>query len=125
MGTAVTNARSALGRSHSIRRNRWFERRTVFNLYTMDLANPCTQGFQSGAANSNKSGIIFFPGSAGLFRNGALAGGLGVSGDGVDQDDYVAAAARKDSKRPQYPRGSNYGSGRAAAVLQIPRNPSN
>jgi uncharacterized protein GlcG (DUF336 family) len=26
-----------------------------FNLYTMDLANPCTQGFQSGAANSNKS----------------------------------------------------------------------
>src|ERR1700681_863668 len=59
-----------------------------FNLYTMDLANPCTQGFQSGAANSNKSGIVFFAGSAGLFRNGALAGGLGVSGDGVDQDDY-------------------------------------
>src|SRR5437899_1301883 len=59
-----------------------------FNLYTMDLANPCTQGFQSGAANSNKSGIVFFPGSAGLLRNGALVGGLGVSGDGVDQDDY-------------------------------------
>ena len=41
-----------------------------FNLYTMDIANPCTQGFQSGPANSNKSGIVFFPGSAGLFRNG-------------------------------------------------------
>src|SRR6266446_4202881 len=41
-----------------------------FNLYTLDQANPCTQGFQSGAANSNKSGIVFFPGSAGLFRNG-------------------------------------------------------
>src|SRR5260370_15426192 len=51
-----------------------------FNLYTTDLANPCTQGFQSGAANSNKSGIVFFPGSAGLFRNGVLAGGVGVSG---------------------------------------------
>src|SRR6266478_4016393 len=34
-----------------------------FNLYTMDLANPCTQGFQGGAANANKSGIVFFPGS--------------------------------------------------------------
>src|SRR5256886_1608131 len=33
-----------------------------FNLYTMDLANPCTQGFQSGPSNSNKSGIVFFPG---------------------------------------------------------------
>src|SRR5256884_5143914 len=43
-----------------------------FNLYTMDFANPCTQGFQSGAANANKSGVVFFPGSAGLFRNGVL-----------------------------------------------------
>src|SRR6266849_4700855 len=37
-----------------------------FNLYTMDLANPCTQGFQGGAANANKSGIVFFPGTAGF-----------------------------------------------------------
>ena len=60
-----------------------------FNLYLQDLANPCTQGFQAGAPNVNKSGIVFFPGSAGLYRNGILVGGLGVSGDGVDQDDYV------------------------------------
>jgi len=26
-----------------------------------------------------------------LYVNGALVGGLGVSGDGVDQDDYAAA----------------------------------
>src|SRR5437867_9748572 len=62
-----------------------------FNLYTMDLANPCTQGFQTGAANSKKSGIVFFPGSAGVCRNGTLVGGLGVSGDGVDHADYVPA----------------------------------
>src|SRR5258707_180682 len=71
-----------------------------FNLYTMDLANPCTQGFQSGAANLNKSGIVFFPGSAGLFRSGALAGGLGVSGDGVDQDDYVTNGGTKGFEAP-------------------------
>ncbi len=61
------------------------------SLYAQDVANPCTQGFQSGPPNSNKSGIIFFPGSVGLYRNGILVGGLGVSGDGVDQDDYVAS----------------------------------
>src|SRR5260370_17760844 len=66
----------------------------------MDLANPCTQGFQGGAANSNKSGIVFFPGSAGLFRNGALVGGLGVSGDGVDQDDYVTSGVTKGFEAP-------------------------
>ncbi|HXL21458.1 MAG TPA: heme-binding protein [Candidatus Dormibacteraeota bacterium] len=60
-----------------------------FNLYLQDTANPCTQGAQTGAANANKSGIVFFPGSAGLYRNGVLIGGLGVSGDGVDQDDFV------------------------------------
>jgi len=37
-----------------------------FNLFTMDLANPCTQGFQGGMANSNKSGIVFFSGERGF-----------------------------------------------------------
>ena len=64
-----------------------------YNLYLQDIQNPCTQGFQSGPPNVNKSGIVFFPGSAGLYRNGALVGGLGVSGDGVDQDDYVTSGA--------------------------------
>lgn len=60
-----------------------------FTLYTNDVANPCTQGSQP--SGPNQSGIVFFPGSVGLYRNGVLVGGLGVSGDGVDQDDYVAA----------------------------------
>src|SRR5258708_20010997 len=47
-----------------------------FNLYTADSANPCTQGFQSGAPNDKKSGIVFFPGIAGLSQNGALFCGL-------------------------------------------------
>ena len=60
-----------------------------FPLFLKDLANPCTQGSQ--AANANQSGVVFFPGSVPLYVNGVLAGGLGVSGDGVDQDDYAAA----------------------------------
>jgi uncharacterized protein GlcG (DUF336 family) len=61
-----------------------------FNLYVNDTANACTQGTQP--PNPNQNGIVFFPGSAPLYRGGVLVGGLGVSGDGVDQDDFVTAA---------------------------------
>ena len=60
-----------------------------FPLFQKDLANPCTQGSQP--ATANQSGVVFFPGSLPLYLNGQLIGGLGVSGDGVDQDDYDAA----------------------------------
>jgi len=96
-----------------------------FNLYTMDLANPCTQGFQSGAANSNKSGIIFFPGSAGLFQNGALIGGLGVSGDGVDQDDYVTSGGTKGFEAPVNIRADQIvDQGVRLPYFKFPRNPT-
>ncbi|MGC2112212.1 MAG: heme-binding protein [Candidatus Korobacteraceae bacterium] len=60
-----------------------------FNLYVNDTANACTQGTQP--KNPYQNGIVFFPGSLPLYRNGVLVGGLGVSGDGVDQDDFVTA----------------------------------
>jgi len=97
-----------------------------FNLYTMDLANPCTQGFQTGAANSNKSGIVFFPGSAGLYRNGALVGGLGVSGDGVDQDDYVTSGGTAGFEAPANIRADQIiDQGVRLPYFKFPRNPTN
>jgi uncharacterized protein GlcG (DUF336 family) len=44
-------------------------------------------------AGPNQNGVVFFPGSTALYRNGHLVGGLGVSGDGVDQDDTVTFVA--------------------------------
>ena len=61
-----------------------------FNLFLNDTANPCTQGSQP--AGANQSGIVFFPGSTGLYVGGKLMGGLGLSGDGVDQDDFVTSS---------------------------------
>jgi uncharacterized protein GlcG (DUF336 family) len=61
-----------------------------FPLYQFDTLHACTQGSQ--AANPNQNGIVFFPGSLPLYKNGVLVGGLGVSGDGVDQDDFVTSA---------------------------------
>ena len=40
--------------------------------------------------NKLKNGIQIFPGSVPIYRNHQLVGGIGVSGDGVDQDDMVA-----------------------------------
>jgi uncharacterized protein GlcG (DUF336 family) len=37
-----------------------------------------------------RNGIITFPGGIPLYKNGQLVGGVGVSGDAVDQDEFVA-----------------------------------
>jgi uncharacterized protein GlcG (DUF336 family) len=97
-----------------------------YNLFVQDLANPCTQGYEAGAANVNKSGIVFFPGSVGLYRNGALVGGLGVSGDGVDQDDYVTAGGGAGFEAPTQIRADQVLiSGVRLPYLLFPRNPTN
>lgn len=59
-----------------------------------DSFNPQTNFHQP--FNLNQNGIVFFPGSAPLYKtvNGVkqLVGGFGISGDGVDQDDVVTFA---------------------------------
>jgi hypothetical protein len=47
-----------------------------------------------------QNGIQIFPGGIPLYKNGQLAGGIGVSGDGVDQDDYIAAAGAMGFEPP-------------------------
>jgi uncharacterized protein GlcG (DUF336 family) len=52
-----------------------------------------SRNFQAGGDLTRQNGIVFFPGSAPIYGAGTLVGGLGVSGDGVDQDDVVTAAS--------------------------------
>ena len=52
--------------------------------------------------NSNRQeGLIEFPGGLPLYRNGELVGGIGVSGDGVEQDENVAEAGAKGFEAPK------------------------
>jgi hypothetical protein len=52
---------------------------------------PENLGFQSTATdNRAANGLQIFPGSVPIYRDGTLVGGIGVSGDGVDQDDMIA-----------------------------------
>lgn len=68
-----------------------------FDLFVYDTLNPCTEGpgpSRGGArAFLNQNGITWFPGSVPLYKNRQLVGGVGVSGDGVEQNDYVSQAA--------------------------------
>jgi uncharacterized protein GlcG (DUF336 family) len=46
------------------------------------------------------NGITIFPGGFPLYRNGQMIGAVGVSGDGVDQDDIVGASGTHDFLAP-------------------------
>jgi uncharacterized protein GlcG (DUF336 family) len=65
-----------------------------FDLYVYDTKNACTEGPGPSRGGNrsflNQSGIVWFPGSVPLYRGDRVIGGLGVSGDGVEQDDYVS-----------------------------------
>jgi uncharacterized protein GlcG (DUF336 family) len=58
------------------------------SVFGYDAFHPDTTFHKSGA---NSSGVVFFPGSSGVYVNGKIVGGFGVSGDGVDEDDFVTA----------------------------------
>lgn len=60
----------------------------LFNLKTLSLKTPT----DSGVKNPLKNGITIFPGGIPLYKNGQYVGAIGVSGDGVDQDDVIAFA---------------------------------
>ena len=44
----------------------------------------------TGGQNRLSNGIQIFPGSVPIYRGNQLIGGIGVSGDGIDQDDMVS-----------------------------------
>jgi uncharacterized protein GlcG (DUF336 family) len=73
------------------------------NALTTRTLGPLTQpgGPLWNIGNSNrKTGLIEFPGGMPLYRGNELIGGIGVSGDGVDQDEEVAAAGAKGFEAP-------------------------
>ena len=69
--------------------------------------------------------MVFFPGSEPLYINGVLVGGLGVSGDGVDQDDYVTAGGAAGFEAPADIRADQIViDGVRLPYLKFPRNPT-
>jgi len=93
-----------------------------FPLYVNDVAVACRQGSQP--PNPNQNGIAFFPGSTPLYKNSQLVGGLGVSGDGVDQNDLVTAGGATGFAPPIAIRADQIIlDGARLPFLKFPRNP--
>ena len=71
----------------------------LLGLSPTDVPQNCTGvGIQAGPTVvpstvtelKTANGLQIFPGSVPIYRNNTLVGGIGVSGDGVDQDDMIA-----------------------------------
>ena len=75
------------------------------NALTTRSLGPLTQPggplWNIGNSNRAEGGLIEFPGGMPLYHNGELVGGIGVSGDGVEQDENVAEAGTKGYEAPK------------------------
>jgi len=115
-----------------------FQLDLVYNQLVKGAAGDTSTGCAGRAAGADaapgplpaaRNGIQIFPGGLPIYRSGALVGAIGVSGDGVDQDDMVAflalanaglgnapSAMRADRLAPQ---------GTALRYVQCPQSPFN
>jgi hypothetical protein len=66
------------------------------------------RNFRDPTDIGNQNGVVYFPGSSPLYKSSTLVGGLGVSGDGVDQDDVVTTAAQQTLAAPLGIRADNF-----------------
>lgn len=71
------------------------------------------------------NGIQIFPGSVPLYKNGVLVGAVGISGDGVDQDDIISAGGGNGfSPAPGIRSDQVFVRGVRLPFLKFPRSPN-
>ena len=112
--------------SHEL--NEW----SVFNVgLQLDLIKVNLQTVLSGgfapctSIPTLPNGIQIFPGSMPLYKNGVLVGAIGISGDGVDQDDLIAAAGGAGYAPPVAIRSDQvFVRGVRLPFLKFPRSPN-
>ena len=71
------------------------DRFSIITPTAFTVTNPVNGAVFTTSTNVNPNlpnGITIFPGGFPLYRNGILIGAIGVSGDGIDQDDLVSAS---------------------------------
>ncbi len=75
------------------------------NALTTRSLGPLTQPggplWNIGNSNGADGGLIEFPGGVPLYKDGKLIGAVGVSGDGVEEDENVAEAGAKGFEAPK------------------------
>ncbi len=88
---------------------------------TADFSSPPVR---NGLRLDLPTGITIFPGGFGLYRSGVLIGAIGISGDGVDQDDIVGASGTHDFLAPNAIRSDQFDfHGTRLPYAKFPRDP--
>src|SRR3546814_14109797 len=75
-----------------------------------DTLFPYTTLVRSAGRNRLQNGIQIFPGSVPIYRGDQLVGAIGVSGDGIDQDDMISFL------------GAHNGGARVAGIGNAPKD---
>jgi uncharacterized protein GlcG (DUF336 family) len=89
------------------------------NALTNALTPPCP------SIPNIANGIQIFPGSVPLFKNGRFAGAIGISGDGVDQDDLIASMGSAGFEAPVDIRSDRvFVRGVRLPYVKFPRHPN-
>jgi uncharacterized protein GlcG (DUF336 family) len=93
--------------------------KTNFQAAIIGAAVPCT------SISTLPNGLQIFPGSVPLYKNNVLVGAIGVSGDGVDQDDIISAAGANGFSPPPAIRSDQvFVRGVRLPFLKFPRSPN-
>jgi len=93
-----------------------------------DAFHPGTN-FHAPTPFQNQNGVVFFPGSSAVYKGTGsyrvIVGGFGVSGDGVNQDDFVTAQGIAGYEPPSNLRADQFFvRGVRLPYLKFPRNPT-
>ncbi len=99
-----------------------------FSAFPADFENPLNGAIVASAPAVNPNlpnGITIFPGGFPLYRNGVIVGAIGVSGDGIDQDDIVTASGAALFPAPKGIRADRFAyRGARLPYAKFPRNPA-
>jgi uncharacterized protein GlcG (DUF336 family) len=93
--------------------------KTNFQAAIVGAVVPCT------TIPGLENGLQIFAGSVPLYKNGVLVGAVGISGDGIDQDDIIAAAGANGYSPPPAIRADRFFvRGVRLPFLKFPRSPN-
>src|SRR5262249_50717421 len=98
---------------------------------TTPLHSGCVAGFpsQPGLPGNFLPGLAYgtqiFAGMVPLYKSGVLVGAIGISGDGIDQDDIVASAGSVGFEAPEAIRADQFFvRGVRLPYVKFPRHPN-
>ena len=106
---------------------------SIFNVgLQLDLIKTNLQNTLAGVPNlpctsipNVPNGLQIFAGAVPLYKNGELVGAVGISGDGIDQDDIIAAAGSRGYAAPAQMRADQLIiRGTRLPFTKFPRSPN-